>query len=220
MSQRGDGARFRRKHGILGSQPVFTMLPGSRRSEVSRLIDDFSETATLILRYRPDTVVVVPTLPHLRKYIDDFFVGRGINPIVIEQEEEKFDCFSASTAAVAASGTVSLELALTDTPHIIAYKLNFISAWLAKILIKTPYANLINIVLNREVVPELLQEDCEPRLMADALIKLLGQKEARAEQMREFREALIQLGLGDPESPSQKAAQAVLSIIDKKGGRV
>jgi lipid-A-disaccharide synthase len=218
MGQRGDGARFRRKYDITDSQMILCMLPGSRMSELSRLLEKFSKTADMVLYDKPSAVIVVPTLPHLRKYIEGFFVGKGINPILIDQEEDKFDCFAASSVALAASGTVSLELALTDTPHIIAYKLSALSAWLARHLIKTPYANLINILLGRAVVPELIQEQCEPDMMARELFRLLEDREARTAQLTDFRAALIKIGLGDPETPGQKAAKAVLAVVDKRRG--
>ncbi len=213
LSQRGDGNSFRRKYGINDTQPILCMLPGSRMSELTRLLGAFSETADMLLRDRHDMVIVLPTLPHLKPYIENFFAGRGINPILIDQDDDKFDCFSASMIALAASGTVSLELALTDTPHIIAYKVNPLSAWLARRLIKTPYVNLVNILLNRPVVPELIQERCVPQEMARELLTLLDKKEARGIQLMGFREALIKIGLGDPESPSRKAARAVLSLV-------
>jgi len=218
LSHRGDSARFRQKYNVEESQKILCVLPGSRMSELSRLLGKFSVATDTLLRSKPDTVVIVPTLPHLKKYIQKFFVGKGINPLVIDQEEDKFDCFAASAVALAASGTVSLELALTDTPHIIAYKVSALSGWIARRLIKTPYANLVNILLKRPLVPELLQEQCQPAKMAQELINLLDNKEARAEQLRGFREALIMIGLGDPETPSQKAAEAVLSVIKKTGG--
>ena len=218
LSHRGDSARFRRKYDIKDSQKILCVLPGSRMSELSRLLGKFSDAVDILLRSRPDILVVIPTLPHLKEYIHKFFVGKGINPLVIDQEEDKFDCFAASAAALAASGTVSLELALTDTPHIIAYRVSAFSAWLARRLIKTPYANLVNILLGRPLVPELLQEECQPVKMTQELCKLLDNKEVRAEQLRGFREALIRIGLGDPEKPSQKAAEAVLSVIKKTGG--
>lgn len=217
LSRRGNGEQFLKKYGIRGTQPILCLLPGSRISEISRLIKKFCATATIVLRRRPDTVIVVPTLPHLKKHLEKFFVGKGINPILIDRDEDKFDCFSASTAALAASGSVSLELAITDTPHIIAYRINPISAYLARKLIKTPYINLVNIILDRMVVPELLQEQCEVETMSKEMLKLLESKDARAAQLMYFREALIKVGLGDPESPSQKAAKAVLSVIDKTG---
>ncbi|MFH1158131.1 MAG: lipid-A-disaccharide synthase [Pseudomonadota bacterium] len=217
LSQRGNGEYFLWKHGIKETQPILCLLPGSRMSEVSRLLKKFCATAAIVLRRRPDTVIVVPTLPHLRKHLEKFFAGKGINPILIDRNEEKFDCFSASTAALAASGSVSLELAITDTPHIIAYRVNPISACLARWLIKTPYVNLVNILLERPVVPELLQERCEVETMAKEILELLERRDARASQLMYFREALIKIGLGDPESPGQKAAKAVLSVIDKTG---
>ncbi|TAL30020.1 MAG: lipid-A-disaccharide synthase [Alphaproteobacteria bacterium] len=217
LENRGEGDRFRKLHKLKPDQPVLCMLPGSRMSELSRLLGKFSETADIVLRNRHNAVIVIPTLPHLKECIDKFFVGKGINPILVYDEEEKFDAFAASTIAIAASGTVSLELAMTDTPHIIAYKLSPISAWLAKHLIRTPYVNLINILLKRPVVPELLLDKCEPGPMSQELLRLMGNKEARAAQLMDFREALIKIGLGDPETPSQRAAKAVLSVIEQRG---
>lgn len=213
---RGDGDRFRRKHGLTHDQPIVCLLPGSRMSELSRLMDKFCETADIVLRQRHNAVIVIPTLPHLRAVIDKFFHGKGINPILVYNEEEKFDAFAASVVAVAASGTVSLELAISDTPHIIAYKLSPVSAWLAKKLIKTPYVNLVNILLKRPVVPELLLEQCESGPMSREVLRLMGNKQARVDQFTDFREALFKIGLGDPETPSQRAAKAVLAVIDKR----
>jgi lipid-A-disaccharide synthase len=215
MAQRGDGARFRKKYGLKEGQPVLCMLPGSRMSELDRLLGKFSETADIVLCNRHDAVIAVPTLPHLKKHIENFFIGKGINPIVTDDASEKFDCFAASSVAIAASGTVTLELALCDTPHIIAYKLAPVTAWLAKRIIKAPYANLINIILKRPVVPELLLEQCEPGPMSKALLRLMDEKEARVEQLTDFRQALVKIGLGDPETPGQKAAKAVLKLADK-----
>ncbi len=213
LSSRGDGERFRKKHSLKPDQPVLSLLPGSRMSELSRLLDKFSETADIVLRNRHNAVIVIPTLPHLKSHIDAFFVGKGINPILVYTEEEKFDAFAASVAAIAASGTVTLELAMADTPHIIAYKLSPMSAWLAKHLIKTPYVNLINIILKRRVVPELLLEQCEPGPMSKELIRLMEDRNARADQLTDFRQALIHIGLGDPETPGIKAAKAILGVV-------
>lgn len=213
MGNRGNAERFRQKFDLRPGQPVLCMLPGSRMSELTRLLEKFSETADMVLRNKHDAVIVIPTLPHLQPHIEKFFVGKGINPILVYNDDDKFDAFSASIAAIAASGTVTLELAMTDTPHIIAYKLSPISAWLAKYLIKTPYVNLINIIMKRPVVPELLLEQCEPEPMSKALLRLMEDKDARASQLLDFRQALIRLGFGDPLSPGQKAAEAVLKVI-------
>ncbi len=210
----GDGLRFRHAHGLRDHQHLICLLPGSRMSELSRLLPRFSDTAAQLLHRDPDAVIAIPTLPHLKKYVCDFFAGRGINPIIIDSEAEKFDCFAASSAALAASGTVSLELALTDTPHVIAYRLSPLTAFLARRLVKTPYVDLVNILLRRKSVPELLQDDCVPETLVRALGKLIENTDMRAAQLTDFREALIRLGLGDPETPSQKAARAVLSVVE------
>lgn len=215
IDSRGDANRFRDKYGLKANQPVFCMLPGSRMSELSRLLDKFSETADIVLRHRHQAVIVIPTLAHLKPHIEKFFVGKGINPIVVTDDQDKYDSFSAGTAALAASGTVTLELALADTPHIIAYKLNPMSAWVAKHLVKTPYVNLINILLRRPVVPELLLEECEPQPMSRALLRLMDDRDARSQQLMDFREALIKIGLGDPKPPSLRAAEAVIEVIEK-----
>lgn len=213
LQNRGNGERFREKYALKHDQPVLTMLPGSRMSELSRLLDKFCDTADIVLQNRSDAVIVIPTLPHLKGYISKFFTGKGINPLLVTQEDDKFDAFAASMIAIAASGTVSLELALADTPHIIAYKLSPLTAWLARTLVKTPYVNLINILLKRPAVPELLLEKCEPAPMSKEMLRLMGDRQARGAQLRDFREALIMIGLGDPETPSARAAQAVLRTI-------
>ena len=210
---RGDAQRFRQKFGLKPDQPVLTMLPGSRLGEVSRLLERFARTADMLLQKRHDLVIAIPTLPHLRRAIDAFFVGRGINPIITTDMTDRMDCFAASHVAMAASGTVSLQLAIADTPHVIAYKLSPISTIIARKFIHIPYVNLVNILLKREVVPELLLERCEPVLIADALAKLIDSREARTAQLTDFRQALIMLGLGDPQTPGQKAAAAVLGVI-------
>lgn len=213
LDHRGDGARFRQRHGIPVDHPILCMLPGSRMSEITRLLQTFSDTADIVLRQKHNMTIVLPTLPHLKSYIDRFFSGKGINPIVTVTQEEKFDALAAGAVALAASGTVTLELALTDTPHIVAYKLSPLSTLAAKHLIKTPFVNLINILMSRETVPELLLEKCEPVRLSKELMKIFDNKDLRTSQLMDFRQALIKLGLGDMQTPSQKAAAAVLELI-------
>lgn len=216
LGQRGDAARFRRAHGLKAAQPVLTLLPGSRVTEIDRLLGVFAGAAEIVLRARPDTAVVLPTLPNLRGRVESFFAGRGINPVIVDSAEEKFDAFAASTAAVAASGTVTLELALCDVPHLVAYRLGPVSALIARLFIRTRFVNLVNILLDRMAVPEYLLDACTAEAVGAAALRLLDDKTARTGQMTDFRAALIALGLGDPETPGQKAAKAVLACLDKK----
>jgi lipid-A-disaccharide synthase len=216
VKQRGDEQKFRQKYKISADHPIISLLPGSRMSELDRLLDKFTQAVEIVLRQKHQAVVVVPTLPHLEQHIRAWFVGKGINPIIITDTAEKFDAFAASSVAIAASGTVSLELAVSDTPHIIAYKLSPLSAWLARYLVKTPFVNLVNILLKRTAIPELLLENCEPQPMAKELLRLMDDREARAAQMMDFRQALIKLGLSDPETPEKRAADAVIKVITNK----
>ncbi len=211
---RGDSLRFRQKYGLSPDQPVLAILPGSRVGEVSKLLEKFAQTAEILLRRKHDLAIVIPTLPYLQSTIDKFFVGKGINPVISTSLADKQDAFAASMVALAASGTVSLQLAVSDTPHVIAYRLNNLTAQLARKFIKTPYVNLVNILQKKEVVPELLQEKCEPEAMAREVIKLMESKDARNAQLLDFRQALLQLGLGDPETPGHKAAAAVLHLAE------
>lgn len=207
---------FRKKHSLRDDERVLTVLPGSRGHELDQLLPIFQEVINKILDENPHLVVVIPTLPHLKPRIKEFFKGKGINPIVIVDEEEKFSCFAASAVAISASGTVSLELASMRTPHLIAYKVNWFTELVAKLFVKTKYFNIINIMKQREVVPELLQDDCDVDLIAKETLTLLKDKKAIAKQVEAFDEIMSELGKGAEKSPSAKVAEFVLSIVNKE----
>ena len=103
---------------------------------------------------------------------------------------------------------------MAGTPTVVGYKVNPVSAWFAKRLIKTPYANLINIILDREVVPEFIQENCQPDLLQKAITVFLDNEDARLEQIKAASEALQRIGRDGP-SPSGRAADVILSILNK-----
>jgi len=216
---RGDADRFRKKYNITETEQLLAVLPGSRMSEISKLLDVFYKTIVKLIYKKPDLKIVIPTLPHLKKHIEEFFSNKDINPIIVTSDEDKFNSFAASNAAIAASGTISLELALTETPHLIAYKLNPISYLVAKFLIKAPYANLINIILKRLAVLELLQARCNADLIYNEALRLLDNEDVRRKQIKDFRAALAKIGLGDEQTPSYLAAKAVLSVIEKNNNK-
>ncbi|MBM3581227.1 MAG: lipid-A-disaccharide synthase, partial [Alphaproteobacteria bacterium] len=190
----GDGKRFRARHDIPTDAPVLCVLPGSRRSEVRALLAPMGVAVRRVARDVAGLRVVVPTL---RAVADDVRTATAAWPgvLVVEGENEKYDAFAAADAALAASGTVSLELAMTGLPHAIAYKVNPITAWIARRLIRVRFVNLVNLVLERAVVPEFLRD-----------------KDARKTQTDAFAEALRHLGQGRG-SPSAHAAEVVLAAI-------
>jgi lipid-A-disaccharide synthase len=213
-ADKGDGKGFRKRHNIASQSTVLVMLPGSRRGEVNRLLDVFGRTALYLSKDHPDMTIVIPVFGPLFEVISDGVKQWSVDVRIVEGDKEKFDAFAAADIALAASGTVALELAMAGTPTVIGYKVHPVSAWLVKRLIKTTYVNLINIVLNREVVPELLQENCRPDLLQKALTVFLDDKNAGPQQIKMANEALQRIGRNGP-LPSARAADAILSIFNK-----
>jgi lipid-A-disaccharide synthase len=132
--------------------------------------------------------------------------------LVIEGEKEKFDAMAASNVALAASGTVALELALARVPAVIAYRVNIVTSWIVKALIRIPYANLVNVLLNREAVPEYIQGRCTADNLATALETLLMDNRAYKAQQAAADEAIKLLAAGNV-LPSDVAAKTVLSLF-------
>ena len=211
----GDAARFRSKHGISPAKHVLAVLPGSRRSEVSRLLPIFRETVERLLPTHPNLVVVVPTVATVREQVSAAVAGWPLHTIVVEGDSEKYDAFAASEVALAASGTVALELALSSLPAVIAYRLGRLTVALYRRFIKVKYVSLVNLMLDRMLVPELLQQDCRPDTLAVAVGRLLDDPAARREQIEGVTEIARWLGAGEQAPPSERAAHAVLDVVAK-----
>jgi lipid-A-disaccharide synthase len=211
----GDGARFRAAHGIAPGAPVLTVLPGSRRAEVRRLLPVFGPTVERLAKRIPGLVVIVPTVETVAEIVGDA-IGKWTPPtIVVRGITDKFDGFAASNAALAASGTVSLELAMARVPMVIGYRV-WTPTWLGlKLVSKVAYASLINILLDRPVIPELLQLACVPERLEPAVAALLTDPAARAAQLSAFAAGLAQIGLGG-DLPSLRAADQILALLAAK----
>jgi len=213
----GDGAAFRARHGLAFDQRVLCLLPGSRRSETSRLLPVFGATLDqLAVRY-PDLVVAVPTVETVADEVAAAAAGWKLPALVLRGAAERFDAFAASSAALAASGTVALELAMAGVPAVIAYRVSPLSAFVATrfLGLDLKFVSLVNILAERSVMPELLQDDCRPERLAAALGDLLDDPHAVAAQRVGAAEALTRLGLGET-SPSARAAATILTFIGEK----
>ncbi len=207
----GQGTAFRELHGIAPDTPLLTVLPGSRMGEVSRLLSIFGETVEKLAAKHAGLTVLIPAVPHLVDHIRQAVAAWTV-PVLVTPPQEKAAVFAASGAALAASGTVTLELAMAGLPQVVAYRVSPLTAMIGKMLIKTPYANLVNICLGREAVPEFIQENCTPDNLAAEVSRLMTDQSARAMQRTAASEALTQLGLGGP-PPGERAADVVLSIL-------
>ena len=209
----GDGPAFRSRHNIPTNAPLLCVLPGSRHGEVSRLMGIFGETLRGVQNQIEGLHIVLPTIStvadHVRSESADWH-----NTLVVEGDSEKYDAFAASDASLAASGTVSLELALAGVPTIIAYRMAWISAYIARKFVKLDYVSIINLILKREAMPELLLEDCTVEKLTPAVAGLLKSDQAQADQKAAFADALEQLSADDV-IPSDVAAQVVYTVAIK-----
>jgi lipid-A-disaccharide synthase len=209
----GDGAAFRQRHAIAPAAPILCVLPGSRRGEVGRLLPIFAETAARLSRSVPGLVAVLPTLPAVAERVAASARSWPLPAIVLTDTSEKFDAFAAATAALAASGTVALELALSRTPAVVAYRVNPLTALVARQLIRVSHVALPNIIAGHTVMPELIQQDCEPGRLAAAIEPLLRDPAASQAQQTAIDGVAALLGKGGA-APSRRAASAVLEAIE------
>ena len=210
---KGDGHQFRRRYGIAAAQTVVGILPGSRHGEVTRLLPVFSETIARLARQYRNLHVVLPTVEAVAELVRAASESWPITGVtVVTDDKERRDAFAAFDVALAASGTVSLELAASQVPHVIAYRVNLFSALAFRVLAKTTRVNLVNIILNRDAVPERLQGQCRPEVLAKDLGLLLRDEASRRAQRSDFAAALRQLRPPDA-PPSQKAANVILSLV-------
>ena len=207
-----DGAAFRQRFQIEEDIPLLCMLPGSRLGEVERHLEPFRSAMTTLQSRFPSLRVVVPTIPAIEDEVSHTVRGWENNVLVVEGEKDKFDAMAASNIALAASGTVALELALARVPTVIAYRVNVITSWIVKALIKIPYANLVNVLLNREAVPEFIQGKCTGDNLANALENLLEDIVVYEAQQTAADDAMKLLKAGDV-LPSDVAAKTILSLI-------
>ncbi|MBL4719958.1 MAG: lipid-A-disaccharide synthase [Alphaproteobacteria bacterium] len=211
-ADRGDGIAFRARHKISTDSTVLCCLLGSRRGEINRHIEPFRAAITQLSQQTPNLICVLPTVPHLSESIHRLAAEFSVRTVVLDDNHEKFDAMAASDIALAASGTVALELSLARTPTVIAYKMATLTYLLGKPLINVAYANLVNLILNRPVIPEFLQNNCTGEKLSAALFALKGP--AGKDQCEAVAPALTALGLGG-DSPSDRAAEAVLEIVQQ-----
>ena len=210
---------FRAAYGVENA-PLMLVLPGSRRSEVTRLGTPFGEALRRVCAKHPDLRVVVPTVAGVASAVQDAVRNWPGNPIVLDPRgvprdiaaRDKRAAFAAADTALAASGTVSLELAATNTAMVIAYDMNWISRQIIARKLKIDTVTLVNLVTESRVIPEFLGAECQPKAIADALLTLIDDPQARKTQAEMAELAMKRLGRGG-EAPGLRAARSVLNQI-------
>lgn len=207
---RGGGGAFRAKYG-LEDAPVVILAPGSRRAEIHLLSERFRTAIDMVRRDHPNVKSVIPMAPGRGDDIRAAFDGWDATPLLIGAEE-KTAAFDAADTALVASGTLSTELAICATPMVVAYRFDPITAAWGRAVVTAPWASLINIASDAEIIPEFIQEKCRPAAMAAALSRLLSDEAARTRQLDAFPAAMARLGVGGG-SAADRAAEAVLAWI-------
>jgi lipid-A-disaccharide synthase len=198
----------------MADPPVVLMLPGSRRGEIRRMLPTFAQAIDRVARNAGAIELVVPTLPHLADDIRAVATAWRVRPRIVVDQQDKLAAFRDARAALAKSGTVTLELALSGVPMVTGYKISAFEAALARRLIRVSSVILANLVLGENIVPEYLQEACTSEALADALLPLLSDTPERRRQCEAFArlDAIMQIGAA---RPAQRAAEIVLEIADR-----
>ena len=203
---------FRQTHGIAADAPLIVTLPGSRRGEISRLIPPFGATLRLIADQHPDLRVILPTLVHLKDTVTRLTQDWPGQPVVLTAPDlpTRTAAFAAADAALAASGTVSLELAAQGCPMVIAYDMAPLTLWLMRRMARIDSVTLVNLVSETRSVPEFIGADCRPEKIAPALLALLAH--GPGAQTAAMAETMQRLGKDGP-PPGLRAASSVLARL-------
>jgi len=210
-----DPGRLRGQIGAGAEEPILLVLPGSRPSEIDRVLPAFEDAVRRLKAERPRLHVVIPAAPTVAQLVKAR-AGRWAH--VVEGEGAKRDAMKAATVALACSGTVTTELALAGCPMVVAYRLAPLTYAILKRLIRTKYVTLFNIAAQDFVAPEMIQADCNGPALAREVALRLDDPDLRRRQVERQNAALLQMGRGGPD-PSGAAADAVLSAIAARNNR-
>jgi len=209
------GEALRVRLGIAPDAPLLALLPGSRTSEIRFILPEFRAAVDLLAKRIPGLVTVLPTVPHVAHLVRAATAGWPTPLHIVEGDADKYAAFDAADVALAASGTVTAELALAHTPMVVGYKVGGLTYFLSKFLMTVTHITLINILLQREAVPEFLQSRATPENLAGAVERLFRDGTARAAQVAAMREFGHLLG-EDDEAPSLRAARVLLEFVDQR----
>ena len=197
--------------------PVLVVLPGSRRSEIRHHMAVFGETLGRLHAGGIAFELILPTMPHLLEVIQQGVKSWKIAPRIVVGEQEKRAAFRIANAALAKSGTVTLELALAGVPMVTAYRTGALEAWILLRAISVKSVILANLVVGENVVPEFIQQDCTPEKLVPALREILADSPSRRRQVEAFARIDTMMSTGN-QPPGVRAADIVLATLRKSRG--
>jgi lipid-A-disaccharide synthase len=202
-------------HRRLADPPVVLALPGSRSSEIRRHARVFGQALGLVREQVGAIEVVVPSVAHHLDLLRATTADWPVPPRIVSGQADKHAAFRMARAALAKSGTVTLELALAAVPMVAAYRVSAFEALVAQRMVRVPSYILANLVLGGNVVPELLQDDCRPERLAAALVALISGTSERERQLAAFAQLDRIMRIGT-EPPAARAADVVLSLLRRR----
>jgi lipid-A-disaccharide synthase len=209
-----DPAWLREAIGAAPDDPILLVLPGSRPSEIARLMAPFGDAVARLKASHPRLHVVLALAEAVDAQVRAATETWSVKPYFVEGEAARLDAMRGATLALACSGTVTTELALAGCPMVVAYRLGRITYVLVKLMLRIRYACLLNIAAGRLIIPELIQGDCTGPLLAQQLAPRLDDPLLRARQIADQNAALEKLGPRDGPDPSERAADAVIAIVE------
>jgi lipid-A-disaccharide synthase len=200
-----------------GQPPVLLVLPGSRRSEIRHHMAIFGETLGLLRAEGAPFELILPTMPHLQDAVGEGVKSWPVQPRIVVGEPEKRAAFRIARAALAKSGTVTLELAIAGVPMVTAYKAGAVEAWILMRAISVKSVILANLVVGENVIPEFLQQDCTAEKLVPALREILADSSLRRRQTEAFAKIDAIMSTGN-QPPGARAADIVLAAMRKARG--
>ncbi len=212
----GNANLFREQYGILPNATILGLFPGSRKIEIKRHMPILAETIRRIYESFPQLTTAILTTDNLQPMIEQYIADWPGQVILVTDQSLKKHMLASCTVAISKSGTIALELSAAKVPIVVTYRVSPISAWLLKRMIKVDYVNIINLILDRPVIPELLQENCVPDKICKELEELLTNPQKRNMQITQAQQAITLLDEPNAaQSPSDKAAATIIELLNK-----
>ena len=211
-ADQGDPARFRARFGLGADARPLMLLPGSRGGELNRLLPVFRATLDRLLAAHSDLVPVLAAAPAMADRVQRDVADWPVPPLIVTDPASRYDAFAASVAALTKSGTSTLELAMANLPMVVTYRVHPLTAAIAQRLVTVDYAAIVNLLAQRRLVPELIQQRCTPDQLVAALEPLLAGPAGPAQQAG-FTDIIAMLTPNAGGAPSMAAAQAVLATL-------
>lgn len=208
-----DSTNFKNEYKIGEDEPVLGLFLGSRESEIKNMGKTMAEAASIVQEKMPGIHIIVPTLPALEFDAIKVLRENHCDATVVSNETLKWEAFAACDIGLAVSGTVGLELAYMGIPHVIGYKTHPVTFLIIRLLVKTKFAHLANILLDKAVVPEFLQNSCQATTIAAEILRLFNNEDKSMIQIKELETLSSLLQNEEQLSPSAKAATSVMALL-------